>query len=88
MQRLHPGTVWRNDFCCKENGFRQIERGSLPAALWLFIDIQTKLYVVGRPGVNIKEPVGGHALTPDEFMMIYEISKYFGNKKQYEFMGV
>lgn len=69
----------------KENGFRGISGGSMVPAPWYFIDIETKLFVVGRPGLNVKNPIGGHALTPDEFMTIYGIYKKYEDKALLKF---
>lgn len=65
----------------KENGFRHVSWGSLACCPWMFIDVETKLFIIGRAGVEISRPTGGHALTPDEFMMIYGIYKKYEDKE-------
>ncbi|MCR5454882.1 MAG: hypothetical protein K6F33_07850 [Bacteroidales bacterium] len=46
---------------------------------WVFVNITHKLYAYGMPGVEIIKSIGNHAITIDEFMIIYEIyEKYSG----------
>lgn len=48
---------------------------------WVWVNIETKVYGRGRPGVAYAGVIGGHAITIDEFMTIYEIyKKYIGYK--------
>ena len=46
---------------------------------WYFIDIMNKKFKPGRPGLAYGRVVGDHAITFDEFKVIYEIyKKYYG----------
>ena len=46
---------------------------------WYFIDIRHKFFLPGRPGVSYGKVIGNHAITFEEFKMIYEIyEKYDG----------
>ena len=46
---------------------------------WVHVDINTKQYAYGMPGVAITGAIGNHAITIDEFMIIYSIyEKYEG----------
>lgn len=42
---------------------------------WYFINIDSMVYVPGRPGIAYATPIGGHAITEDEFKTIWEIFK-------------
>lgn len=44
---------------------------------WAFINITYKKYACGMPGVKITIPTGNHAITLDEFMIIYNIYKKY-----------
>ena len=44
---------------------------------WVFINITSKKYACGMPGVEITYPTGNHAITLDEFMTIYNIYKKY-----------
>ena len=43
---------------------------------WYFINIDSMVYVPGRPGIAYATPpIGGHAITEEEFKTIWEIFK-------------
>ncbi len=44
---------------------------------WVWVNIETKVYGRGRPGVAYAGVIGGHAITIDEFMTIYDIYKKY-----------
>ena len=44
---------------------------------WVFVSITCKTYAYGMPGIKIVQPVGNHAITIDEFKMIFEIYKKY-----------
>lgn len=48
---------------------------------WYFINIDSMVYVPGRPGILYANPIGGHAITEDEFKTIWEIFKSKRKKK-------
>ena len=44
---------------------------------WYFVDIENKKYKPGRPGLSYGRVIGNHAITLNEFLLIYAIySKY------------
>ena len=46
---------------------------------WIYVNINTKKYAFGIPGVAITEPIGNHAITIEEFLTIFDIYlKYNG----------
>lgn len=49
---------------------------------WIHVDITTKQYAYGVPDIELVGVIGNHAITIDEFMVIYEIFK------KYEGLGV
>ena len=56
-------------FCSRGKGFWGCE--------WVFINILSKVYAPGRPGVAYTKVVGDHAITFEEFSIIYEIYKKY-----------
>ena len=52
---------------------------------WVWVNIDTKVYGRGRPGVAYAGIIGGHAITIDEFMSIYDIYKKYSGLKPLEF---
>ena len=40
---------------------------------WYFVDIENRKYKPGRPGLSYGRVVGNHAITLNEFLLIYEI---------------
>ena len=44
---------------------------------WIFINIHSKVYAKGRPGIAYAPVVGDHAITFDEFVTIYNIYKKY-----------
>ena len=52
---------------------------------WVWVNIETKVYGRGRPGVEYAGVIGGHAITIQEFMTVYEIYKRYEGKKVLEF---
>ena len=44
---------------------------------WVWVNIDTKVYARGRPGVKYSDTIGGHAITIPEFMTIYRIFKKY-----------
>ena len=47
---------------------------------WLYVDITTKQIAYGMPGIALVGVIGEHAITIDDFMVIYEIYKKYENK--------
>lgn len=44
---------------------------------WIYVNINNKKYAFGVPGIAVTEPVGEHAITIEEFKIIYEIYKKY-----------
>ena len=44
---------------------------------WVWVNIETKVYGRGRPGVKYANIIGNHSITIDEFMTIYNIYKQY-----------
>lgn len=44
---------------------------------WVYVNINSKLYARGMPGIGIAETLGDHAVTIDEFKTIYNIYKKY-----------
>ena len=52
---------------------------------WAHVDITTKQYAYGMPGVSFVGELGNHAITISEFMTIYNIFKKYENKELFVF---
>ena len=52
---------------------------------WVFVNIQSKVYAPGMPGIKITDTVGNHCITIDEFKTIYQIFKKYEGKSILEF---
>lgn len=47
---------------------------------WVYININSKTYMGGMPGISVTTPIGMHAITFDEFNKIYQIFKQYEGK--------
>ena len=52
---------------------------------WVHVDITTKQYAYGMPGIEPVGAIGDHAITIGEFMTIYNIYKKYENKSIFVF---
>lgn len=52
---------------------------------WIHVDITTKQYALGMPGVEFVGVLGNHAITIKEFMTIYNIFKKYEDKDLFVF---
>lgn len=52
---------------------------------WVFVNINTKIYACGMPGVSLTEPLGHHAVSLREFKTVYRIFKKYENKDVFVF---
>ncbi|MDD3713085.1 MAG: hypothetical protein PHZ28_06300 [Candidatus Izemoplasmatales bacterium] len=52
---------------------------------WLFINIDTKVYTPGRAGVGFAKPIGNHAITVEEFYIIYNIYRKYQSHNLFDF---
>ena len=65
----------------RNNGFCKWARGHglYDQANWVYVNLNSKLFTPGMPGIKLTEPVGPHAITVEEFYTIYRIyEKYEG----------
>lgn len=46
---------------------------------WFFVNVNTKEYKPGRPGIGYGPIIGNHAITLEEFKIIWEIHKKYQN---------
>lgn len=44
---------------------------------WVYININSKIYARGMPGINVAAHLGEHVITIDEFKTIYNIFKKY-----------
>lgn len=51
--------------------------GFYDSVSWIYININSKIYAPGMPGISICETVGNHAITIEEFKCIYAIYKKY-----------
>lgn len=56
-------------------------KGNYGICDWAFINITSKQYAYGMPGIQITVPTGNHAITLDEFMTIYNIYRKYDGKE-------
>ena len=62
----------------KEEGFiRAKGTYDIEGIDWLFVNIHSKVFAKGRPGIGYAPVVGDHAITFDEFVVIYNIFKKY-----------
>lgn len=81
---------WGADFYkwLKSEGFELWEssKGLFRGVIWVYININSRLFAPGIPGIPITLPiVGDHAITIDEFKAIYAILKKYEGKDIFVF---
>ena len=71
----------------KQEGFRRWNNrpGYYPNCPWVFININSKVYEPGMPGIKITQEFGNHAVTISEFKEIYSIFKKYEGKDVFHF---
>ena len=67
-----------------DSGFTKLANQSFyDGCNWIYVDLKAKIYVPGKPGINISKVVFDHSITLNEFQSIYNIyQKYKSNYKQ------
>lgn len=61
-----------------ENGFKKWnDKGYYNECNWVYVDLQTKIFAPGIPGINITNVVFNHSITLDEFINIYKIYLHY-----------
>ena len=63
----------------KEEGFESC-KGWWTGVDWVYININSKTYMGGMPGISVTTPVGEHAITIEEFKAIYSVFKKYEGK--------
>ena len=48
---------------------------------WIFVNLNSKKYALGVPGIELTTPIGNHAITINEFKCIFDIYKKYHGKK-------
>lgn len=51
----------------------------------LYINLNSKTYAFGMPGIRLFEPIGNHAITIEEFKSIYATYKKYEGKAPFVF---
>lgn len=71
----------------ENNGFKKWPQGHgwWDGVDWIYINLNSKLYNPGMPGVGITSTVCNHVITIKEFLQIYFIYKKYEGKKPLEF---
>lgn len=67
----------------KENHYKGVNiSSSIPRGPWYFINLNTKMSIVGRIGIgHVSEVVGNHAISVDDYIMIAEMFKKYEGLK-------
>ena len=62
----------------KEEGFVTWgKKGVFSGVDWIYINLETKIFAPGMPGVPLASVFGNHAITLEEFMTMYDIYKKY-----------
>lgn len=74
----------------KEKGFAidtNNPKGGYPywSCPWVHIGLKQKTFCFGVPGVELFESIGGHAITVEEFKLLFEIFEKYRGKPVLEF---
>ena len=71
----------------RRNGYTYGSNKGSYGCPWVHVDITTKQYAHGMPGVEIVGTIGDHAITISEFMTIYNIFRKYEGKCLFVFNG-
>ena len=65
-----------------EEGFEKWSKskGHFDGVDWIYVNINSKVYAYGMPGIAVTKAFGNHAVSINEFKMIYSIYKKYENK--------
>lgn len=70
----------------KENGYRSCGGGWWDGVDWIYINLNSKVYFPGMPGIPvINGVVGEHCITADEFKLIHGIYQKYEGKEILKF---
>ena len=65
--------------------FGQLGHGCYSNVWWVYINLTSKLYIYGMPGIKMTNTICNHAITIDEFKTIYGIYKKYEGKDIFVF---
>ena len=54
---------------------------------WVWVNIESKAFARGMPGVKFANAIGNHAITIEEFLIIYNIFKPYDGLAVLQFEG-
>lgn len=63
----------------------EVYRGGWSSVTGVWINLNNKIIAFGMPGVRCFEEIGHHAITIDEFKMIYGLYKKYDGKDPFVF---
>jgi hypothetical protein len=71
----------------KAEGFKlwECSKGCCDGVGWVYVNINSKLIARGMPGIRVTREFGNHAVTIDEFKVIYSIYKKYEGMPQLTF---
>lgn len=71
----------------RRHGFTHGEptKGYYDGVSWVYVNLNSKKYGPGMPGISLTEVVCNHTITIDEFMTIYGIFEKYEGKPPLEF---
>lgn len=55
-------------------------KGTYSGVSWIYVNINSKTFARGIPGIPVTKEFGNHAVTIDEFKTIYNIYKKYSGK--------
>lgn len=64
---------------------RGLSHGWYEGVHWIYVNLNSKLYAPGMPGIPITTALGHHAVTIEEFKTIYNIYKKYEGKSIFTF---
>ncbi len=69
----------------REEGFHSWGHHGNYGCWWVYVNLESKLFAPGMPGIPITHPIGRHAITISEFYTIYSIFKQYEGKEVFVF---
>ena len=69
----------------EEEGFASWGQHGNYGCWWVYVNMDSKLFAPGMPGISITRTIGDHAITISEFKAIYSIFKQYEGKELFVF---
>ena len=69
----------------REEGFHSWGHQGNYGCWWVYVNMDSKIFAPGMPGIAITHPIGNHAVTISEFHTIYKIFKQYEGKEVFVF---